>query len=87
MAASSSASQRVRPRRDAQQRRIEFPECVERLQQGVGGAGGVLNEGSAQKWNRAKMATLRKKKVVEGTLALSGAWSGSRENVTRQRGR
>lgn len=64
MAASSSASQRIRPRRDAQQRRIEFPECVERLQQGAGGPGGVLNEGSAQKWNRAKMATLREKKKL-----------------------
>lgn len=28
------------PAGDAQQRRIKFPECVERLQQGVGGAGG-----------------------------------------------
>lgn len=73
MAASSSASQRVRPRWDAQQRRIKFPRVCGETATGGGGAGGVLNEGVCAEMEPGQDGHLkRKKKKLRERLRYQG---------------
>lgn len=51
---------------------LSFPSVWRDCKRGWEGRGGVLNEGSAQKWNRAKMATLREKKKLRERLRYQG---------------